>query len=79
MLGDFSGWSRTVVQQFVADPHKNPSSFSSSVFCDFGADFIVLDATGEQPVSGMVVSIENVRRGYVSFYSSWMVESDSAA
>ncbi|PLW21703.1 hypothetical protein PCANC_03221 [Puccinia coronata f. sp. avenae] len=54
--------------------HQNGVKFIStdvrglfgSVFCDFGADFIVLDATGEQPVSGMVVSIENSSEGLVT-------------
>ena len=31
------------------------------VFCDFGKDFTVYDATGEQPSSVFVQSIENVR------------------
>lgn len=37
-----------------------------SVFCDFGAEFTVSDVTGEQPVSGMVVSIDNSEEGLVA-------------
>ncbi|KAH9469643.1 hypothetical protein MJO28_004497 [Puccinia striiformis f. sp. tritici] len=54
--------------------HQNGIKFIStdsrglfgSVFCDFGPEFVVLDATGEQPVSGMVVSIENSAEGLVT-------------
>lgn len=31
--------------------------FHSTVFCDFGTQFSVLDATGETPLQGMIVSI----------------------
>ena len=30
------------------------------VFCDFGKEFVVHDSTGEEPVSGMIVSISKV-------------------
>jgi hypothetical protein len=33
-----------------------------SVFNDFGNDFTCVDATGENPQSGMIVHIEEVRR-----------------
>ncbi|KAA1074144.1 hypothetical protein PGT21_008632 [Puccinia graminis f. sp. tritici] len=54
--------------------HQNGIQFIStdvrglfgSVFCDFGPEFVVLDTTGEQPVSGMVVSIENSSEGLVT-------------
>ncbi|MBW0490378.1 hypothetical protein O181_030093 [Austropuccinia psidii MF-1] len=37
-----------------------------SVFCDFGPRFTVTDTTGEQPVSGMIVAIENATEGLVT-------------
>lgn len=32
-----------------------------SAFNDFGAKFTCVDPTGEQPLSGMIVSVEKVR------------------
>jgi hypothetical protein len=32
----------------------------SSVFNDFGPKFTVVDPTGEEPLTGMIVSVENV-------------------
>ena len=32
----------------------------SSVFCDFGHAFPVIDTTGEAPLSGMIVSVQQV-------------------
>jgi hypothetical protein len=32
----------------------------SSVFSDFGKDFACVDATGENPQSGMIVHVEEV-------------------
>ncbi|KAI8450963.1 hypothetical protein BY996DRAFT_4586669 [Phakopsora pachyrhizi] len=54
--------------------HKNSIKFIStdvrglfgSVFCDFGPGFVVQDSNGEQPVSGMVVSIEKSVKGMVT-------------
>lgn len=37
-----------------------------SVFCDFGPQFTVTDINGEQPLSGMIVSIENSSEGLVT-------------
>jgi hypothetical protein len=39
----------------------------SSVFNDFGSKFTCVDPTGEQPVSGMIVSVENVPSYYCSY------------
>lgn len=33
-----------------------------SAFNDFGSKFTCVDPTGEQPLSGMIVSVEKVRR-----------------
>lgn len=33
-------------------------SLDSTVFCDFGTQFTVLDANGETPTQGMIVSID---------------------
>jgi ubiquitin-activating enzyme E1 len=35
-------------------------SLSSYAFNDFGPKFTCVDPTGEQPLSGMIVSVENV-------------------
>lgn len=37
-----------------------------SVFNDFGPEFLCTDATGEQPLSGMIVSIDNDTEGLVT-------------
>lgn len=54
--------------------HKNGIQFIAadvrglfgSVFCDFGPEFPVIDTNGEQPVSGMIVSIEKSAQGLVT-------------
>jgi len=35
-------------------------ALSSYAFNDFGSKFTCIDPTGEQPLSGMIVSVENV-------------------
>lgn len=39
-------------------------TFRSSVFNDFGPKFTCVDPTGESPLSGMIVSVEQVRIPY---------------
>lgn len=34
--------------------------FTSRIFNDFGSKFEVIDATGEEPLTGMVAAITNV-------------------
>lgn len=38
----------------------------ASAFCDFGKEFVVLDATGEDPLTGMVVAIEEAEEATVT-------------
>lgn len=54
MSGVFSGGSQLIL---VGDKQAD---VSRSVFNDFGKDFACVDATGEQPQTGMVVSVEEV-------------------
>jgi ubiquitin-activating enzyme E1 len=49
----------------VSIPHSSPFLIyylivSSRIFCDFGSKFTVTDATGEEPLSGMIASISAV-------------------
>lgn len=37
-----------------------------SLFCDFGADFIVTDTNGEEPLSGIIASITNDKNGLIT-------------
>ncbi|KEI40633.1 uncharacterized protein L969DRAFT_85846 [Mixia osmundae IAM 14324] len=37
-----------------------------SVFCDFGPDFVVVDPTGEQPLSGMIAAVQKDSDGLVA-------------
>lgn len=53
MSGVFSGES-------AAARGDRQANEISSVFNDFGKDFACVDATGEQPQTGMVVSVEEV-------------------
>ncbi|KAL3853736.1 hypothetical protein ACJMK2_017251 [Sinanodonta woodiana] len=36
------------------------------IFCDFGADFVVIDTDGEQPVSNMIASVTRDKEGVVT-------------
>ena len=36
------------------------SHLDSSVFNDFGSKFTIVDPTGEEPLTGMIVSVEKV-------------------
>lgn len=51
-------------RQALADVHH------SSVFSDFGKNFACVDATGENPQSGMVVDIQEVSRPGVKRYDT---------
>lgn len=44
----------------------NVCGLFSSVFCDFGEQFPCIDPTGENPLQGMVVEIENEKEGIVT-------------
>ena len=37
-------------------------------FCDFGEDFVVMDTTGEQPISKLIASISNENPGVVTVH-----------
>jgi hypothetical protein len=41
----------------------------SSVFNDFGPKFTCVDPTGEQPLSGMIVSVEKVCTMFISLFA----------
>ncbi|KAG0150261.1 hypothetical protein CROQUDRAFT_130822 [Cronartium quercuum f. sp. fusiforme G11] len=49
--------------QFIA---ADVRGLFGTVFCDFGPAFPVIDTNGEQPVSGMIVSIEKSSDGLVT-------------
>ena len=40
---------------------------NSSVFNDFGPKFTVVDPTGEEPLTGMIVSVEKVHDSHFKF------------
>jgi hypothetical protein len=42
--------------------------YTSSTFNDFGPKFAVVDPTGEQPMTGMIVSVDKVRYLPFSMY-----------
>lgn len=44
----------------------NISGLFASIFCDFGQSFVVNDATGEAPISGMLGSITSEERSVVT-------------
>ena len=44
-----------------------------SVFNDFGSKFACVDPTGEQPLTGMIVSVEKVSFGGFSVFVSYFL------
>lgn len=42
------------------------SKLIRSAYNDFGAKFTCVDPTGEQPLSGMIVSVDKVNMAYMS-------------
>lgn len=53
--------------KFICMSHIQ-ATFVSSVFNDFGPKFTCVDPTGEQPLSGMIVSVEKVWKYSLPYY-----------
>ena len=54
-------WFIWVGRMYAYDVFCVLSYLHSSVFNDFGPKFTVVDPTGEEPLTAMIVSIEKVR------------------
>ena len=51
------------------------SDLHSSVFNDFGPKFTVVDPTGEEPLTGMIVSVEKVYDPHSGFKIGALIDS----
>lgn len=51
---------KTLVFGYVQYTHLLNAHYST-VFCDFGTQFSIVDTTGETPLQGMIVSIVSAR------------------